>query len=343
MLTKNLRERTMDIYESIAEITNDTTFVTLGKFLPTDIYLKLEGLNLAGSIKLKTALGLIESLEKRGLIRENSILIESSSGNLGVALSMVCASRGLHFTCVVDPNTSAHNKKIMRAYGTTVVMVEKLDANGGYLGTRIAYVKETIQRDARYLWLDQYTNPANPQIHSRMTAASIAAAFPHIDYMFVGAGTTGTLMGCVNYFRAHRPTTKIIAVDSVGSVTFGQPAAKRYIPGLGASRQPPIFDTAGLHALEQVPESDAIVMCRYLARERGLLAGGSTGTVLAGLYGWRERIPEGATVVAISPDFGERYLDTIYDDDWVLKCFGESSLAGEIDRIQASSQSTIFV
>ncbi|KVE32419.1 hypothetical protein WS68_14690 [Burkholderia sp. TSV86] len=318
---------------SVAEFVDDGAFLTLAGLVPASVHLKLEGLNLAGSIKLKTALGLLESLDEQGLINQDTVLIESSSGNLGVALSMVCASRGLRFTCVVDPNTSAHNKKIMAAYGATIVMVEQKDANGGYLGTRIAYVQDCLARDARYVWLNQYSNPANAAIHRRLTAASIANAFPEIDYLFVGAGTTGTLMGCVDYFRAYRPATRIVAVDSIGSVTFGQPASKRYLPGLGSSRMPPIFKADGIFAMEQIPEAHTIAMCRHLARTRGLLVGASTGTVLAGLFGWRERIARGATVVAISPDFGERYLDTVYDDDWVRERFGAVPLDGDISQI----------
>jgi cysteine synthase A len=324
------------VYERVSDIVHDKVFLKIKHLGLSNFYLKLEATNPAGSVKLKTALGLIEDLEARGLIKEDTILIESSSGNLGVALSMISAERGLNFTCVVDPNTSAHNIKIMKAFGANVVLVNKHDANGGYLGTRIAYVREAIERDKRFIWLNQYENPNNPLVHARMTARSIAESFERLDYLFVGAGTTGTLMGCVQYFRKHRPETKIIAVDSVGSVTFGKPPGKRYIPGLGSSQRPPIFDPTGIFSLEVIPEADAVAMCRHLARTNGLLAGGSTGTVVAGVYAWRDRLPEDAVVVAISPDFGERYLDTVYDDDWAGRHFGENSLTKRIAHIQSN-------
>lgn len=310
------------MHETVSDVVSDKVFLKVKHLGLSNFHLKLEFLNPAGSVKIKTALGLINDIESRGLINQDTILIESSSGNLGVALAMICAERGLKFTCVVDPNSSTHNLKIMQAFGANVVMVEKRDENGGYLGTRINYIRETLQRDRRYVWLNQYENPSNPRVHARTTAQSIASAFPHIDYLFVGAGTTGTLMGCVQFFSANRPETKVVAVDSVGSVTFGNPPSKRYIPGLGTSQRPPIFDPSGIHAFEMVPESRAIEMCRYMARTNGILLGGSTGSVLGGVFSWLDRLPQDAVVVAIAPDSGERYLDTIYDDEWVTARFG---------------------
>jgi cysteine synthase A len=314
--------RAMAHLDSISDVVNDFNFVKLRGFGLAQLFLKIEALNPAGSIKMKAALGMVRDLEQRQLICADTNLIESSSGSLGVALSIICAERGYRFTCVVDPNTSTHNIRMMKTLGADVVMVEQRDANGGFLATRIAYIRQLTERDARYLWLNQYANPENPRSHARTTARAIFDSFEQVDYLFVGAGTTGTLMGCLQFFGQHSPSTKVIAVDSIGSVTFGQPAGPRHIPGLGTSRRPEIFNPGGIHALEMVAESDAVAMCRYLARSNGILAGGSTGTVLSALVNWRDRIPAQATVVAISPDFGERYLNTVYDDDWVRARFG---------------------
>jgi N-(2-amino-2-carboxyethyl)-L-glutamate synthase len=312
----------------ISDIINDRNFVRLKGIGPKNLHLKIEALNPAGSIKMKTALGMVRDLEARGRIGAATRLIESSSGSLGVALSIVCAERGYHFTCVVDPNTSLQNIKMMEALGTDVVVVERRDANGGFLGTRIAFIKDLLARDACFLWLNQYANPENPRAHARTTALSIFENFDRVDYLFVGAGTTGTLMGCLQFFGEHSPDTKIIAVDSIGSVTFGYAPSKRHIPGLGTSRRPEIFSPTGIHALEMVAEADTVAMCRYLARSNGILAGGSTGTVLSAVHAWRDRLPADATVVAISPDLGERYLDTVYDDAWVRERFGRIPTLG---------------
>ncbi|OLL30998.1 2,3-diaminopropionate biosynthesis protein SbnA [Burkholderia sp. SRS-W-2-2016] len=307
---------------AISRIVNDRNFVKVEHLGFDALYMKLEAFNAAGSIKMKTALGMVDDLETQGRIGPQTVLIESSSGSLGVALSVICAERGYRFVCVVDPNASPSNVKVMKALGAEVVVVDRRDANGGFLGTRIAYIHDAISRNANYLWLNQYANPQNPRAHFHATAPAIAEAFESIDYLFVGAGTTGTLMGCVEYFTQYRPATKIIAVDAVGSVTFGGNSGPRHIPGLGTSRRPEIFCADGIHALEMVREIDTIAMCRFLARSNGILAGGSTGTVLAGVIAWQDRIPADAVVVAISPDMGERYLDTVYDDEWVASRFG---------------------
>ena len=307
---------------TISDIVNDNNFVKINGLGLNRLYMKIEALNPAGSIKMKTALGMIRDLELRGGIKSTTTLIESSSGSLGVALAIICAQRGYRFTCVVDPNTSVHNIKIMKALGAAVVIIDKRDDNGGFLASRIEYITEIVAHDPRYLWLNQYANPENPRAHAQTTAVSIFKNFDHVDYLFIGAGTTGTLMGCAEFFGQRSPRTKIIAVDTIGSVTFGHPAAKRYIPGIGTSRRPEIFSPDGIYAVEMVAESATISMCRYLARSNGILAGGSTGTVLCAVQNWKGKIAPDATVVTISPDFGERYLDTIYDDTWVRERFG---------------------
>lgn len=320
------------LYENISDIVHDQTFLKVCGVGP-QFYLKLESLNPAGSIKLKTAVGLVDDLQGRGQIKADTTLIESSSGNLGVALAMICAERGIKFTCVVDPNSSNHNIRLMQTYGAQVIQVDEPDANGGFLGTRIALIRQKIAADPRYVWLNQYENAANPRVHARTTAQSIGQQFGHVDYLFIGAGTTGTLMGCVQYFRRHHPTTTIIAVDSVGSVTFDTPPSRRFIPGLGTSQKPPIFTAEGIDYLERVPELRTIAMCRLLARNKGLLVGGSTATVIAAVHAWRERIEPGAVVVALSPDWGERYLDTLYDDHWVEQRFGSQVLHMTLDDL----------
>lgn len=325
----------------VSDLNTETSYIEVHGLCPGRVFLKIEALNPAGSIKIKAAKALVSALEREGRIGPKTRLIESSSGNLGVALSMICAQKGIPFTCVVDPNTSEQNQKTIAAMGAEVIVVRTPDENGGYLGTRIAYIKSRVIREADTIWLNQYANPANPRVHEETTARSISEYFERIDHLFVGAGTTGTLMGCKSFFAQHRPETKVIAVDSVGSVTFGFPASKRYIPGLGTSLRPEIFDPHGLYALERVKENDAILMCRWLARTHGLLAGGSTGTVLAGLHAWRDQIAPGSVTIAISPDLGDRYLDMIYSDDWVMERFGASALLGDLTELSTKEKETV--
>ncbi|MDR7010040.1 2,3-diaminopropionate biosynthesis protein SbnA [Paraburkholderia strydomiana] len=318
---------------NVSVINNDRAFVEIHGLCAATVNLKIEALNLAGSVKLKAAVGMIDALEIEGRIGRNTRLIESSSGSLGVALAMVCAERGYRFTCVIDPNTSEQNRKTIDAMGAEIVIVRERDVNGGFLGSRIEYIHRRLATDADTIWLNQYANPANPASHHDSTARSISEAFSAIDYLFIGAGTTGTLMGCKSFFRTHRPQTRIIAIDSVGSVTFGFPPSPRHIPGLGTSRRPEIFDPEGLDAMDRVKEEDAVTLCRWLARSHGLLAGGSTGSVLAGIHLWKDRIRPDDVVVAISPDLGERYLDTIYSDAWVAQRFGATPISADLSSL----------
>jgi N-(2-amino-2-carboxyethyl)-L-glutamate synthase len=316
------------IYEHAYEMVTDDVFLHLGDAITgLAVYLKIEGLNPAGSIKLKAALSMVEDAERNGILRPGDRLIESSSGSLGIALAMVCATKGYNFLCVTDPNTSPQSADIMRALGAEVVEVDWRDSSGGYLGSRISYIEQCVAKDPGLVWLNQYVNPANWTVHDRRTAAAITAEFPHVDFLFVGTGTSGTLMGCVNHFREVSPETKIIAVDAVGSVSFGSPAGPRFIPGIGASRPPQMFRPELVDEMVLVPEADTIRTCRWLARRHGLFAGGSTGSVVSAIQRRAPDLPSGSCVVGISPDFGDRYAQTIYDDTWVAERFGLDCLA----------------
>ncbi len=196
-----------------------STALTKSRNFP--FWLKVEGLNDAGSIKIKPAISMISALEAQGLLKRGGRLIESSSGNLGVALSMVCAARGYQFTCVTDPVCSRTTCSQMQATGAEVITVTEKDAKGGYLGTRIDLIKDMLKEDDELIWTNQYANKFNPYAHYETTAPEIYRTFPRVDWLFVGAGTCGTLMGCLRYFREISPSTRVVAVDTTGSTTFG--------------------------------------------------------------------------------------------------------------------------
>ncbi|MGY0231934.1 2,3-diaminopropionate biosynthesis protein SbnA [Longispora urticae] len=314
------------IYQSAHDIVFEDVFLDMGGLVPdVRLLVKLEGLNPAGSIKLKPAVALVESLEARGL-RPGQRLIESSSGNLGIALSAVCAAKGYELTVVTDPNATPAAVRTMKALGARVVVISERDGNGGYLASRIAHIMAAIARDPDLMWPNQYANPANCAAHHQRTARGIHREVPHADVLVIGVGTTGTLMGCLSYYREHSPATRVVAVDAEGSVLFGGPSGKRHIPGLGVSRVPELFvDTGGFEKVV-VPETETIEMCRLVARRHGLLVGGSTGTVLAGVRRIAPTLPVGATVVAVSPDLGERYLDSVYSDSWVAERYPDANV-----------------
>jgi N-(2-amino-2-carboxyethyl)-L-glutamate synthase len=315
--------------DSPLEANLGSCFLRLTGFGTGKVFLKLEGLNPAGSVKLRPAISMIERLERERSIRPGQhYIIESSSGNLGVALAVVCRVKGYGFTCVTDPNANPWSVKVMRAYGAEVIVVQERDEEGGYLGARIDRIYRMLEGDPRYVWTNQYANIANPGSHYAFTAPEIHEALPEVDYVFVGAGSTGTVIGCARYFARHRAGTKVIAVDTAGSVTFGGPKGPRFIPGLGTSRRPEIADLHDVNEVLSIPEEDAVLACRRLLDRYGLLAGGSTGSVLAAVE--RYPFPPESTVVAISADLGDRYVDTLYDHQWVAARF--PSLRGKPDE-----------
>jgi cysteine synthase A len=325
------------VITSPLDFNEENLYVDLLSIFGHSIFLKCEGFNFAGSIKLKAATEMVQAAERNAVLTPGAVLVESSSGNLGVALSMIAASKGYRFVCVTDSHCNLSTRRLMEALGSQVHIISEPDANGGFLGARIDYVRALCASDHRYVWLNQYANPNNWNAHYRSTAPAIARQFPQLDVLFVGAGTAGTLMGCARYFREwHRPV-RIVAVDSVGSVAFGGAPGRRMIPGLGTSVCPPLLDESYVDEVLRVEEADTIRACHRLARN-GFLFGGSTGTVVSGAMSWlAQRDARELTAVAIAPDLGERYLDTIYQSNWLRELYGEDVL--DSYELTASSRS----
>ena len=308
------------------EFNAEELYVDLRSSLGRPLFLKCEGFNFAGSVKVKPAVEMVNAAERAGRLTPRSILVESSSGNLGVALSMIAASKGYRFLCVTDSRCNLSTRLLMKALGGEVHLITEPDPVTGLLGARLGYIRELCASDDRYVWLNQYANPGNWMAHYRTTAPSIARSFPDLDVLFVGAGTTGTLMGCARFFREwHRPV-RIVAVDAAGSVTFGGAPGRRMIPGLGTSVRPQLLDESYVDEVIHIEEADTIRACHRLA-QAGFLFGGSTGTVVSGALDWLARHDRlGLTAVGIAPDLGERYLDTIYQASWVQGCYGDDVL-----------------
>ncbi|MFE0511715.1 2,3-diaminopropionate biosynthesis protein SbnA [Streptomyces sp. NPDC058964] len=316
----------MPVISAPQDFNEDDLYVDLEGILEHPLFLKCEGFNFAGSIKLKAAAEMVEAAERDGLLTRGSVLVESSSGNLGVALSVIAANKGYGFLCVTDSRCNLATRMMMEALGSEVHVITRPSPVGGFLGARIEHVRALCSSDDRYVWLNQYSNPNNGMAHYQRTAPAIARQFPDLDVLFVGAGTTGTLMGCARYFREwHRPV-RVVAVDTVGSVTFGGAPGRRMIPGLGTSRRPPLLDESCIDDVVRVEEADTIRACRRLAG-RGFLFGGSTGTVVSGAMSWLARQEQRElTAVAIAPDLGERYLETVYQTAWVQDLYGDDVL-----------------
>jgi 2,3-diaminopropionate biosynthesis protein SbnA len=315
------------IISKLTDIKSQPLFYRIKDFINgVACYVKLEGCNIAGSLKLKSAIRMLNSLEKKGIVGRKSIIVCSSSGNLGVALSIICKEKGYPFICVSDNNILPTNESYIKLWGGELIKVSQRDENGGYLATRIRLIEKMLYENPNYIFVNQYADEENCWAHYLTTAQEIYQNFQVVNYLFVGAGTTGTLNGCASFFKKFSIETKIIAVDAEGSVTFDAKSAKRYIPGLGTSLKPQLATTEKIDDVIWVSEKNTIRMCRHLLQEYGLFLGGSSGTVLHGLYEYRSKIPKGSVVIAVSPDNGDRYIETVYNDEWVIKNFGSDVL-----------------
>ena len=291
-----------------------------------DLYAKLEMLNPGGSMKDRPALSLIRQGIESGEIRPGSTVIESSSGNMGIGLAQACAFYGLRFICVVDPKTTAQNISLLKAYGAEIDLVREPDpVTGEFLKARLDRVGRLLATIENSFWPNQYASLYNPLAH-QMTMDEIATALEgRVDYLFCATSTCGTLRGCAEYARTFNLDTKIVAVDAIGSVIFGGRKAKRLIPGHGAAVRPALFRPGLADYCVHVTDLDCVLGCRRLARTEAMLVGGSAGAVFMAAEKLKTTIPAGATCVLIFADRGERYLDTIYSDEWVEAHFGDIS------------------
>lgn len=283
-----------------------------------NVYLKLEGHNPAGSSKDRTAQALIEDAEARNRLSSSSIVLESTSGNLGVALSFLCHERGYHFVAVVDPNTTDESVEKMRALEARIEMVAEPDDTGGYLKSRLARVSELCQSSTRYVWLDQYSNFANPRIHYATTGPEIYLQMDKkVDALFIAVSTGGTLAGIARYFREVSPNTTIVAVDAVGSVVFGGQPGPRRLTGIGSARVSKFVEKSHYNIVRLIKDEVAFLFCRQLLEKTGLKVGGSSGAVLAACADYLTVRPEVERAVCLCADRGENYDSTIFSDKWL--------------------------
>lgn len=313
-----------------------TPLIRLRKYLPLapfHLYAKLEAANPGGSIKDRPAVEILESALRAGKIGPETVVVESSSGNMGIGLAQVCRYYGMRFVCVVDPKTTPANLDLLRVFGAEIDLVPEPDpVSGEFLQARLLRVRELVDRIPGAFWPNQYANLENSGAHYRTTMREVVDALDgRIDFLFVATSTCGTVRGCGELIRDEGLGTQVIAVDAVGSRIFSDVPAKRMIPGLGAGLRPPLCDLSLIHECVHVDDLDCVRGCRRLVHREAILAGGSSGGVLAAVEKIGDRIPPGAVCVAILPDRGERYLATVYSDDWVREHCGDFALTGLLD------------
>ncbi|HVG08213.1 MAG TPA: 2,3-diaminopropionate biosynthesis protein SbnA [Thermoanaerobaculia bacterium] len=319
---------TRHVCDGILDSVGDTPLIRLRRYLPSarfQLFAKLEALNPGGSIKDRPAVRIVEHALRAGALRAGTVVIESSSGNMGIGLAQACRYHGLRFICVVDPKTTEANLKVLRVYGAEIDLVREPDPESGeFLQARLKRVQELLGMIGGAFWPNQYANTRNSEAHYHSTMHEVATALDgKIDFLFVPTSTCGTLRGCCEYVRDHGLDTRVIAVDAHGSMIFGSVPGQRMIPGLGAGLRPPLCDPSLIGGCMHVTDLDCVVGCRRLMQREAIFAGGSSGGVLAAVDACAERIPAGAVAVAILPDRGERYLETLFSDDWVREHLGD--------------------
>ncbi|MDO3676490.1 2,3-diaminopropionate biosynthesis protein SbnA [Paenibacillus ehimensis] len=313
------------VKRSVAECVGQTPLVYLSRLFPqkhVEVIAKLEFMNPGGSMKDRPARYIIEEGFRSGALDSRSHIIESTSGNLGVALAMMSRIYGLAVTCVVDPKIAKTNLNILRQMGAHIEMVEERDDQGGYLKTRIRKVNELLKTVPHGFWINQYANVNNWKAHYEGTGAEIAEALDHADVLVAGVSTSGSIMGTSRKMREKFPDLRVVAVDAVGSILFGGQPGKRELPGIGASRIPEILNRDEIDSVIHVSDKESAEGCRDLLLQEGIFAGGSSGSIVAAL---RKLLPtldaadRPLRVVTLLPDRGDRYLDLVYDDQWVAQ------------------------
>ncbi|MFI0862219.1 2,3-diaminopropionate biosynthesis protein SbnA [Streptomyces smyrnaeus] len=303
------------LHDSIVDCIGSTPMVHLRRLFPTgpQVFAKLEMLNPAGSVKDRTARHIIETGMREGLFRPGTHIVESTSGNFGVALAMMSRIHGLHLTLVVDPHITSSNHAILKSYGARVEMVDGAATGGSYLPARIARVNAILAADPTAVWINQYANSLGPEAHYRSTAEEIAKDLPsHPDYLVVAVSTTGTLNGLAHRLKEYSDGLQVIAVDAVGSVVFGNPPGPRRLPGIGSSRVPELLDESLVDRVVEVTDEESIEACHDLLSKEAIFAGGSSGSVIAAIRKIAPSICPASSVVTLFPDRGDRYIDLVY-------------------------------
>lgn len=321
-----------EVVDSIADCIGRTPLVRLQRLFAgsgVDVFAKLELMNPGGSMKDRPARYIIESGLRDGTIHRDTHLIESTSGNLGIGLAMMAKLYGLTFTCVVDPKITQTNLNIIKRLGANIDMVSTPDDQGGYLQTRIKRVKELLAADPNGYWINQYANEKNWRAHYEGAGSEIVEQLDgRIDYLVCAVSTTGSILGISRRIREAHPQVKVIAVDAVGSVIFGAQSAPREIPGIGASRVPELCTPAEIDEVVYVDDMESVDGCQSLLGAEGIFAGGSSGSVMAAIRKLLPKIPRGSRIVTVLPDRGDRYLDTVYDDEWTAQIASKMTPGG---------------
>jgi cysteine synthase A len=307
----------MSIAEDVTQLVGNTPLVRLHRVTEgavADVVAKLEYFNPGGSVKDRIGVAMLDAAEEAGLLKPDTIILEPTSGNTGIALAMVAAARGYKLVLTMPETMSIERRVLLRAYGAELVLTPGKDGMPG----AIAKAEELAKSDQRYFVPQQFENPANPAIHRATTAEEVwKQTDGKIDFFISGVGTGGTITGVAQALKDRKPDAKFIAVEPAASpVLSGGQKGPHPIQGIGAGFVPPVLDEDLVDEIITVGNDDALNLARRLAKEEGLLVGISSGAaVVAALQVAHRPENKGKLVVVVLPSSGERYLSTVLFSD----------------------------
>ena len=302
----------MKIANDVTELIGNTPLVRIRRLTQganAQVVAKLESFNPAHSVKDRIGVSMIDAVEKAGALKPDTIVLEPTSGNTGIALAMVCAARGYKCVLTMPETFSKERRMLLRAYGAELVLTPGAEGMPG----AIKKAEEMAASDPRYFIPQQFKNPANPEIHRRTTAEEIwRDTDGQVDILVAGVGTGGTITGVGEVIKALKPSFQVIAVEPDASpVLSGGQKGPHPIQGIGAGFVPDVLNTKIYDEIIRVKNEDALETARRLGREEGILAGISSGAAMwAALQVARREENAGKLIVVILPDYGERYLST---------------------------------
>ncbi len=312
------------ILDNVLQAIGHTPMVRLGRLgegVPAEIVVKLDFLNPGGSVKDRALVRMIREAEREGKLGTGATLVESSSGNLALAMAMAGAVRGYRVICVVDPKLTAPIRDTILALGGELVYADEADESGSYLRHRLQIRAELLESLPGAWCPDQYRNEASIRAHYRGTGEELVSDVQgHLDALVISTGTGGTITGCARRVKEALPGVRVIATDAIGSQIFDDEKRSWLQRGLGSGLSADELENLDLDVIDEVRlvgDQEAFMAARALARSEGLLSGGSAGCAVFAALTVAAELPETARVATVLPDRMGRYLDEFASDDWM--------------------------
>jgi len=297
------------IYQNISQLIGNTPIIELQGLTDKDsasVYLKLEWFNPGGSVKDRIAINMIEAAEREGLLKKGDTIVEPTSGNTGIGIAMVAASKGYKAILIMPDSLSIERQKILKGYGSELVLTP---ASKG-MNESIRIAEELVEKHGYFMPM-QFKNINNPRAHMKYTALEIIKDLPDLDYFIAAVGTGGTITGVGTILKEYNQDIEIKAIEPKGSaVLSGNPPGPHKIQGIGAGFIPDILDTSVYNEVLLVEDEEAFETARMLAKEYGLFVGISTGANVSAALKLAQRVGPGKKILTISPSNAERYLST---------------------------------